>query len=72
MAIHPIDKKLGKRIKEIRKLKGITLKQLALKIGTSYQKISCYEKGTSKISTSELFYISNTLGVDVNYFIDEI
>ncbi len=66
-----IEKKIGEKIRELRKKKGLSQIELANRIGISFQQIQKYEKGLSKISISRLYQISDALGVDINYFFQE-
>ncbi len=65
-----IDKKVGSKIKQIRKSWGITQIELAEKIGTSFQQIQKYEKGSTRISVMRLEQISKALGIDINVFFE--
>ncbi|HLO11958.1 MAG TPA: helix-turn-helix domain-containing protein [Pseudoneobacillus sp.] len=60
---------IGEKIKELRKLLGLTQKDLAKGICTQAQ-ISKIEKGDVFPYASTLYQISQRLGVDVNYFFD--
>ncbi|MEN8701729.1 helix-turn-helix domain-containing protein [Bacillus infantis] len=60
---------IGEKIKELRKLMGLSQKDLAAGICTQAQ-ISKIEKGDVYPYASTLYLISQRLGVDVNYFFD--
>ncbi|MBT2687181.1 helix-turn-helix domain-containing protein [Bacillus sp. ISL-47] len=60
---------IGGKIKELRKLLGLSQKDLAAGICTQAQ-ISKIEKGDVYPYASTLYLISQRLGVDVNYFFD--
>lgn len=60
---------IGSKIKELRKLLGLSQKELAAEICTQAQ-ISKIEKGDVYPYASTLYLISQRLGVDVNYFFD--
>ncbi|MBW1669689.1 MAG: helix-turn-helix transcriptional regulator [Deltaproteobacteria bacterium] len=66
-----IDKKIGLRIKEIRKGWGLSQIELAERIGISFQQIQKYEKGTTRISVMRLQQISDALGVHITAFFEE-
>lgn len=53
-------------IRKTRKEKGMTLKQLANKVGVSEQAISHYERGDRQIKTEILVKIATALEVDIN------
>jgi transcriptional regulator with XRE-family HTH domain len=60
---------IGEKIKELRKLMGLSQMDLAAGICTQAQ-ISKIEKGDVYPYASTLYLISQRLGVDVNYFFD--
>lgn len=57
---------VGNAIRKIRKNKGLTMKELGMKIGLSEQGIGNYERGDRKPSIEILKKISNALGVTIN------
>ena len=65
-----IDKKIGKKIKRIRKALGLSQIALAERIGISFQQIQKYEKGASKISVVRLQQISEALHININTFFE--
>jgi len=65
-----IDKKIGKKIKQMRKALGLSQIDLAERIGLSFQQIQKYEKGASKISVFRLEQISKALGVNIKIFFE--
>ena len=65
-----IDKKIGKKIRQIRKALGLSQIALAERIGISFQQIQKYEKGTSKISVLRLQQISEALHTNINTFFE--
>ncbi len=60
---------IGKKIKELRKVYGLSQKELAKGICTQAQ-VSKIEKGDVYPYAPTLYLISQRLGVDVNYFFD--
>jgi len=54
---------VGERIREQRKLKGLTERQLAQKTGMTQDKVSKIESGARGVSGSELYNIATALGV---------
>ena len=58
---------IGKRIKYIRKLKGLTQENLAQIINTSQSTISSYESGDTLIITSFLYELCKRLDVSMDY-----
>lgn len=60
---------IGKKIKILRKLRGLTQQQLADKIGCKRATISNYEISRRSPSTvRELEILAEALGVDISYF----
>ena len=66
-----IDKKIGLKIKQIRKSWGLSQSELAERIGISFQQIQKYEKGLTRISVMRLLQISEALGVHITAFFEE-
>jgi len=66
-----IDKKIGLKIKQIRKSLGFSQIELAERIGISFQQIQKYEKGSTRISVMRLQQISKALGVNIGVFFEE-
>jgi transcriptional regulator with XRE-family HTH domain len=60
---------IGKKIKELRKIVGLTQSELAEEICTQAL-ISRIEKGDIYPSATAIYQISKKLGVDVNYFFE--
>lgn len=59
------------RLKELRKEKGFTQKELADLIGFSYQNLQKYEKGIAKPLNKNLIKISDIFDVSVSYLLGE-
>lgn len=55
-------KYLGKKIRLIRKMEGLTQEQFAIKIHTKRSSISYYESGKMTLSSADLKEICNTFG----------
>ena len=66
-----INKKIGQKIKLLRKHYGLSQIELAERIGISFQQIQKYEKGSSKISVSRLQQISEALAAPIMTFFEE-
>ncbi|WP_353279025.1 helix-turn-helix domain-containing protein [Wolbachia endosymbiont (group B) of Longitarsus flavicornis] len=58
-------KVIGQEVRNRRLAKGYTQKDLAKKIGTTYQVILQYEKGTRKISIEKLYAIAKVLSISI-------
>ncbi|MCK8493130.1 helix-turn-helix domain-containing protein [Spirosoma sp. RP8] len=59
-----VTKKVGQLIRETRKLKGLTQKELGDKMGVSFQAINKYETGQN-LTVETLSKIAQTLGVTI-------
>ena len=62
---------VGGEIRRLRKLRGLTLTQLAEKTDLSVGYLSQVERNLSSPTVKALFDISHSLGVSVNWFFDE-
>lgn len=62
---------LGRKIKHLRLLRGLTQTQLGEKVGVSYTQIQRYENGSNQVLVSKLCEIAEALSIDVlNFFTD--
>ena len=66
-----VDKKIGKKIRQLRKGWGLSQSELAEKIGISFQQVQKYENGSTRISVMRLQQISEALGVDITSFFEQ-
>ncbi len=58
----------GSEIRELRKARGMTLKDLQVRTGVSLSYLSAIERGTNKPSLDVLEAVAEALSVDVNWF----
>lgn len=65
-----IDNNVGKRIRCVRLLLGISRSELGRHIGVSLQQIAKYESGANRVSVSRLFLITKKLKKKINYFFE--
>lgn len=63
---------IGQRIKERRKLLGLSQSELAEMMGFSYQQMQKYETGASHVSAGKLLLFARILNVPPNYFYEGI
>jgi transcriptional regulator with XRE-family HTH domain len=68
----PIDAHVGSRIRLCRMNLGMGQKQLGAAIGLTHQQVQKYESGANRVSASKLYNLSQTLGVPVAYFFDDM
>lgn len=69
---HPVDVHVGKRLKHLRVLRGLTQTDVANGLSISFQQVQKYELGRNRISASRLFELSRILDVAPAYFFDGI
>lgn len=62
---------VGQKIRIHRKLKGLTLGDIATELNLSYQQVQKYEKGESRISAFTLHRLADILGISLNDFIKD-
>lgn len=67
---HPIDHHVGQRLRQRRRLLGLTQQKLAEAVNIRFQQIQKYESGANRISASRLWSLSRALGIPVAYFFD--
>ncbi|MCY4032239.1 MAG: helix-turn-helix transcriptional regulator [Hyphomicrobiales bacterium] len=67
---HPVDVYVGKRIKQLRWLKGMTQQQLAKQVGVKFQQVQKYETGANRVSASRLWQLCEALNVPVSFFFE--
>jgi transcriptional regulator with XRE-family HTH domain len=65
---HEVDAFVGQRIREERKLAGLTLIELSEIIGVRYQQLQKYEVATNRVSASRLWDIAVALEQPVAAF----
>jgi|GEM_PF-526201 len=68
----PVDRHVGQRIRDRRKLMGISRAELARGLCLSIQQVQKYESGDSTVSASRLHQIGVQLAVPPSYFFDEM
>ena len=66
-----INKLIGRRIKEFRLLREMTLKELSNMLGITFQQLQKYEKGQNNIRAYRLYRISKILNVKFEDFFKE-
>lgn len=63
---------IGAKLREIRKLRGMTQEQLAERIEVTFQQIQQYESGSTRLNTDRLQAVAAALSVSVSaFFCDE-
>ena len=72
VAIAAIDRSVGIHVAERRVFVGLSQKQLAAKMGLSFQQVQKYEHGSNRISASRLHQLALILEVQVSYFFEDL
>ena len=68
----PADIRIGKQIRSLRRIAGVSQSALAEKIGVSLQQVKKYENGTNRVSSGRLQEIAGELGVPVSTLYGEL
>jgi transcriptional regulator with XRE-family HTH domain len=66
----PIDKYVGKRVRERRLQAGLSQLALAELLGVGFQQVQKYETARNRISASTLFRLGQALGVPPGHFFE--
>jgi transcriptional regulator with XRE-family HTH domain len=69
---HPIDLHVGNRVRQRRRLLGMTQQRLADSVSIRFQQIQKYESGANRISASRLWSLSQALEVPISYFFEGV
>jgi transcriptional regulator with XRE-family HTH domain len=67
-----VDTHVGSRVRMRRMLMGMSQEKLGESLGLTFQQVQKYEKGVNRIGASRLFALAQVLGVNVQYFYDEL
>jgi transcriptional regulator with XRE-family HTH domain len=70
--LHPLNQKVGAKVKERRILLGMSQRQLADAIGLTFQKVQKYENGTNRIDAARLAALSQALNVLPQWFFHDL
>jgi len=69
---HPVDLHVGKRLRQRRRLLGMTQQKLANMVSIRFQQVQKYESGANRISASRLWALAQALEVPVEFFFDGV
>jgi len=72
MPSHAVDVHVGKRLRQRRTLLGMSQTKVGTAVDLTFQQIQKYERGSNRISSSQLFEFAKVLDVPVSYFFDEM
>lgn len=67
---NPVDLYVGKRLRQRRRVLGLTQQKLAEEVSIRFQQIQKYESGANRISASRLWSLAKALDVPVAYFFE--
>ncbi|CAK0766545.1 XRE family transcriptional regulator [Azospirillaceae bacterium] len=67
-----VDALVGRRLKELRMLAGLSQGDLAATIGLTFQQLQKYERGVNRISASKLYLLALHLKVSVSAFFSDL
>ena len=68
MGGHPIDVRVGEKLRSFRLQRRLSQTQMAETVGLTFQQIQKYEKGVNRVSASKLFEFAEILEVPVQSF----
>jgi transcriptional regulator with XRE-family HTH domain len=69
---HYVDVAVGKKLKDLRKLRRMSQTDVAKLLGVSFQQIQKYETGANRISASRLYELGKIVGVSPDNFFEGI
>jgi transcriptional regulator with XRE-family HTH domain len=67
---HPVDIHVGRRMRQRREMSGMPQKELAKRLGISFQQVQKYESGANRISASKMWQLCDVLDVAPGYFFE--
>lgn len=68
--IDQIGREQGRRLRWLRRVRGMSQSDLAQACGVSYQQIQKYETAASRVSAAMLWRMAVALGTEVQFFYD--
>ncbi len=68
----PVDIQIGKKLRQLRNMKGISQNALAQDAGITFQQVQKYEKGINRISAARLIDFARILTTDISYFFKDL
>lgn len=72
MEIRSLNQEVGRRIKDARKRRKVTQRDLAFQLDISYQMLQKHERGITPLSVDRLLHISQVLGCPVSELFPEL
>lgn len=68
----PVDVYVGRRVKTLRVLRGMSQEELGKRVGLTFQQIQKYERGANRMGASRLWEFSSILGIPVEWFFEGV
>ena len=65
-----INRRIGRRLRQRRRLLGMTQSDVAAQCGVGFQQVQKYEAGQTGLSAVQLVRLSKVLSVPVSYFFE--
>ena len=72
MELDDVERHIGKQIKMLRMAQKMSQKDLAEKMGITYQQVQKYEAGLNRISVSRLWQICTIFAITPNFLFENI
>ncbi|TGY89183.1 XRE family transcriptional regulator [Marinicauda algicola] len=65
-----LDVHIGERLRQARKLAGLSQSAMGEAVGVTFQQVQKYERGANRIPASRLYELAAVLGVPLGFFFD--
>lgn len=67
-----IDAEIGRRLRALRQTRGMTMEQVAVRVGVRYQQIQKYEAGANRVSAGRLLAFARLFDVPIGAFFEKV
>ena len=67
-----MDVHVGSRVRMRRMMMGLSQEELAKMLGLTFQQVQKYERGTNRIAASRLHHLAQIMGVNVQFFFNDV
>lgn len=67
-----IDVEIGRRLRALRQIHGMTMEQVASRVGVRYQQIQKYEAGANRVSAGRLLALARLFDVPIGAFFEKV
>ncbi len=72
MELEDVESHIGKQMKMLRMAQKMSQKELAKKMGITYQQVQKYETGLNRISVSRLWQICNIFSISPDFLFESV